>query len=203
MSNPPIQYTGPHVSENVPWDTRVHLQAIYQKLANHTQAFSLQQSQIAAIKPAGSTTAITSGGGGSQVPISLGAVNNQAGATSYTTTQGDDGVVLQLNDASPVAVTLSSAVNPQFYLTVTNFGAGTATLTPSSGNINGVASYSLFLGGMTVVVFDGVNWWATAENPLPSSGLSVTITTAALTVLGSQGSMTFVQGVLTAQTQAT
>jgi len=35
------------------------------------------------------------------------------------------------------------------------------------------------------------------------SGLSVTITTAALTALGTQGSMTFVNGILTAQTQAT
>jgi hypothetical protein len=35
------------------------------------------------------------------------------------------------------------------------------------------------------------------------SGLSVTITTAALTTLGTQGSMTFVNGILTAQTQAT
>lgn len=38
---------------------------------------------------------------------------------------------------------------------------------------------------------------------LVSSGLSVTITTAALTALGSQGSMTFTNGILTAQTQAT
>jgi hypothetical protein len=35
------------------------------------------------------------------------------------------------------------------------------------------------------------------------SGLSVTITTAALTGLGTQGSMTFTNGILTAQTQAT
>ena len=35
------------------------------------------------------------------------------------------------------------------------------------------------------------------------SGLSVTITTAKLTALGADGSMTFVNGILTAQTQAT
>ena len=38
---------------------------------------------------------------------------------------------------------------------------------------------------------------------LPASGLSVTITTAQLTTLGTQGSMTFVDGLLTAQTPAT
>jgi hypothetical protein len=35
------------------------------------------------------------------------------------------------------------------------------------------------------------------------SGLSVTITTAKLTALGANGSMTFVNGILTAQTAAT
>jgi hypothetical protein len=35
------------------------------------------------------------------------------------------------------------------------------------------------------------------------SGLSVTITTAKLTLAGANGSMTFVNGILTAQTQAT
>lgn len=38
---------------------------------------------------------------------------------------------------------------------------------------------------------------------LPSAGLNVTITTAALTTLGTQGSMTFQNGVLTGQVQAT
>jgi hypothetical protein len=38
---------------------------------------------------------------------------------------------------------------------------------------------------------------------LPTAGISVTITTAALTLGGTQGSMTFVNGLLTAQVQAT
>jgi hypothetical protein len=38
---------------------------------------------------------------------------------------------------------------------------------------------------------------------LPATGISVTITTAALTTGGTQGSMTFTDGILTAQTQAT
>lgn len=38
---------------------------------------------------------------------------------------------------------------------------------------------------------------------IPTGGISVTITTAALTTLGTQGSMTFTNGILTAQTQAT
>ena len=43
---------------------------------------------------------------------------------------------------------------------------------------------------------------ASSGNPL-SGGISVTITTAKLTTLGADGSMTFVNGILTAQTQAT
>ena len=42
-----------------------------------------------------------------------------------------------------------------------------------------------------------------ATSQLPVAGLSVTITTAALTTLGTQGSMIFTKGLLTAQTPAT
>jgi hypothetical protein len=43
---------------------------------------------------------------------------------------------------------------------------------------------------------------ASSGNPL-AGGISVTITTAKLTLAGANGSMTFVNGILTAQTQAT
>jgi hypothetical protein len=42
-----------------------------------------------------------------------------------------------------------------------------------------------------------------AGGQLPSTGLSVTITTAKLTTLGSNGSQTFTNGILTAETAAT
>ena len=41
------------------------------------------------------------------------------------------------------------------------------------------------------------------DGQLPASGITVTITTAKLTTLGADGSMTFTNGILTAQTQAT
>jgi hypothetical protein len=44
---------------------------------------------------------------------------------------------------------------------------------------------------------------AITSGQLPASGLSVTIVTAQLTTLGAQGSMTFTNGILTAQTPAT
>jgi hypothetical protein len=50
----------------------------------------------------------------------------------------------------------------------------------------------------------GATTAATARTNLGlGSGLSVTITTAKITALGANGSMTFVNGILTAQTQAT
>jgi hypothetical protein len=211
----------------------------------------------------------------------LGTTNDQTGATSYITQTGDNGALLILNDAGAVAVSLNSAVAKPYFLFVTNFGAGTATLTPSSGTINGGASYSLPQNYLAVVVFDGTNWettglilpasagptaheWVSAYNAatgaftlsrpaytdltglptlpasagptahqwlasynagtgaftltqpafgdisgnlatsqLPTAGISVTIVTAQLTTLGTQGSMTFTNGILTAQTPAT
>lgn len=201
MSTPPIQYSGPHVSGDIPWSVRQHIQLIYKTLGNHTQAFSLQTAQInAALKAAGSTTTITAPSGGS-VPISLGGVNNQEGNTAYTTTVGDDGVVLLLLDASPVAVTLDSSVNPNFYLTISNAGAGLATLTPTTGTINGAATAQVPQNGVSIVIFDGVNWFASAVSA--PSGFSGTITTAKLTSLGSNGSMTFASGILVSETPAT
>jgi hypothetical protein len=197
----PIQYSGPTVSPDVDWKIRQHFQLIYQKLGNHTQAFSLQSQAIS--KLAKSTTTITeSGGGSSSVPISLGGVNDQTGVTAYTTTQGDDGVLLVLNDASPVAVTLDSAVAPPYYLTISNFGAGLATLTPTAGTINGVGTFQIATNGLSILVWDGNNWHATAISAIPT-GINATITTAALTVGGTQGSMHFTNGVLVSQTQST
>ena len=57
-------------------------------------------------------------------------------------------------------------------------------------------------GQFALVWFDGTNFWAFLATLAPS-GLSVTITTAALTTLGTQGSMTYLAGILTAQVPAT
>lgn len=51
--------------------------------------------------------------------------------------------------------------------------------------------------------FVGLVAYVKSGSPAGIGGISVVITTAALTPAGAQGSMTFVNGVLTAQTQAT
>lgn len=67
---------------------------------------------------------------------------------------------------------------------VNSYTASTGTFTKTQPNFTDVAGQI-----------------ATAQ--LPASGLSVTITTAKLTVGGANGSMTFTNGILTAQVQAT
>jgi len=196
----------------------------------------------------------------------LGTVNDQTGQVTYTTQTTDSGALLILNDASPVAVSLNSVVATPFALFITNAGIGTATLTPTSGTVNGGASLVLLQNQVAWIVFDGTNWetnaifapplnkpavthqfltaYASATGvfsqaqpaysdisgtpTLPATfapvageyltgyntgtgafstnatvGISATIVTAALTTLGTQGSMTFVDGILTAQTPAT
>lgn len=277
-TTPPIQYSGPIISADVPWETRRHLQLIYQKLGNHTQAFSLQQQAIAKIKGGGTTTVIEggAGGGGGSVTEAGIPVNNQSGVTSYATVQGDDGALIVLSDAAAIAVSLTTQT-PPWSCFISNQGAGTATLTPAVGTISypgnpGAVSLPLLGGYCTLAVFDGNNWWAatlpivpltfsvishqflTAYNALTgvfsaaqpaftdisgiaqvaqggtgtatpglvagtnvtitgswpdqtinatTTGLSVTITTAKLTTGGTQGSMTFSNGLLVSQTQAT
>ena len=232
VSTPAIQYSGPHVSEEVPWDTRRHLQLLYQKLGNHTQAFALQAKQIAAIKAGSTTTSIeevggASGGGGANQFLGQGLINNQSGETSYATGPGDNGILLILDDASAVAVTLTTDAAP-LYMVITNLGAGTVTLTPSTGTINGGATLALLQNQTVLASCDSTNWYTTAV-PVPPentpavageyltaynaatgvfsqstpAGISATITTAKLTVGGTNGSQTFVGGILTAQTPAT
>jgi hypothetical protein len=168
MSTPPIQYSGPSISPEVPWETRVHLQALYRKLGNHTQAMS-----ILAARPVGSTTTnttvqekITTGGGSTPGSVAGIPVNNQSGVTSYSTTGYDNGGLLVLSDASPVAVSLVPSVTP-YGLSVSNQGAGTVTLTPASGTINGGSTLAVLPSYWVLVAFDGVNWWAATLPVVP------------------------------------
>lgn len=95
MSTPPqIRYSGPTIAQDVPWEIRRHLQLIYQKLGNHTQAFALlpktsKQSQTPAI---GGTTSVHSGGTGSQnLPQNAVIIGNgQAPVMSVSPVHGND-----------------------------------------------------------------------------------------------------------------
>ena len=200
MSAPPIQYTGPAISPEVPWDTRVHLQALYQKLANHTQAFSLLSQ-----KPSGSTTtnttvleSIVTGGGPSPTPVANQGVtvNNQSGVTSYGTQSTDDNSMIVFSDASPVAVSLTTQA-PPWSCFVSNQGAGTVTLTPAVGTISyagnpSAATMPVAQGLWALIAFDGENWWAAIDAVGGSSGVTQLIAGAgiALSPAGGTGAVT-------------
>lgn len=270
MSTPPPQYSGPTIDPDVPWSIRRHLQILYSQDANKFQGISLLSQKVNKLTPGGGTTTVIEGGtgGGGSVTEAGIPVNNQSGVTSYATQSGDDGVLILFSDASAIAVSLTTQTPPwsSFISNQGALGAGTVTLTPAVGTINGAGTLTIPPSYWALVAFDGSNWWAatlpivpvtfvavahefltaynaatgafTAAQPaysdltgtpqLPNTiapvageyltgydattgnfsqstpaGISVTITTAALTTLGTQGSMTFVGGILTAQTPAT
>ena len=100
-----------------------------------------------------------------------GFVNDQTGATAYTTQQSDYGNEIVLNSASPIAVTLNTqgtapGIQLPWYTYISNQGSGTATLTPASGTINGGASLGVPGGSFGILFFDGTNF----ELLIPVSG---------------------------------
>jgi hypothetical protein len=221
-------------------------------LVNHEQAFAALPGQIASQAKTAASTAVTENISSSSettvvtAPNVIGSVNDQTGATSYSTAQSDYGAFILLSDSSAISVTLtgSPVIQLPWFCTFINSGTGTATLTPASGTINEASSFPLLGGQVVTVVFDGTNFeispllalpvnipavthqWLDAydsetgvfsqtqpaftdisgqivSGQLPSGGISATIVTAQLTPTGTQGSMTFVDGQLTAQTPAT
>jgi hypothetical protein len=193
-----------------------------QMVNEHEIAFSLVGTTKATTSTA--STGTTSGGGTENVTIGgstagvtsfnsqtgdvsyvpqLGFVNLQTGVTAYTVQQSDAGNEIVLNDASPIAVTINPAVlQVPWFTEISNQGAGTATITPQSGTINGGASLTLPGGSWAEVRFDGTNFWADSPGStvggvtqivagagialLPAGGTGA----VTVTVIGASGSYT-------------
>ena len=177
MSGPTIQYAGPTISPEVPWQIRHHIQLLYNRIGNHAQGFALLNNEVKTLK-AGVKTVTTvfeaggGGGGGAVSPIL--SVNNQTGNASYTTAAGDNDALLVLSNGSAIAVTLAGST-PPYGLFITNIGTATATLTPAppptgtstisyAGNA-GASSMPLIAGASAIVAYDGTNWWAALMIP--------------------------------------
>lgn len=143
-------------------------------------------------------------------PTSLGGVNSVVGQSgkfvSAITTAG----VLELTQPafSDLSGTASgSQVPPLAQLS----GSVTAGQVPQLSQLNGkvtpsqVPDLSTLNGSVTSAQVPPLSDLSgrITEAQLPSAGISVTITTAALTGGGSTGSMTFTNGILTGQVQAT
>jgi hypothetical protein len=143
-----------------------------QGITDLQQAMAALKTQVAALN---STT--TTGTGTSTTVISenvtasgfvgLGTVNDQTGNVAYTVQGSDNGALIVVSDASSVAITLNSNVLTPFFFFLTNLGAGTATLTPTSGLVNGAAS--LPIDNTAIVVFNGTNWFSTELPVVPTN----------------------------------
>lgn len=142
------------------------------------------------------STGTTSGGGSETVVIGpttpaqnvIGSVNNQIGSTSYTTQLSDYGAFIVLDDASPIAVTLTgaTAITTPWFCTLVNLGTSSATLTPATGTINGAATFTVTPNSATAVSYDGTNFWA---DPV-AGGITSIIAGTGLTGGGSSGAVT-------------
>lgn len=143
-----------------------HDQAINTMYANGTSSTTttITETTTATSSSSSSTSSGVTSFNGSTGDITffsnLGSVDNQTGVTSYITQTTDSGALLIINNSSAVAITLNFNVSAPWYTVIYNIGTGTATLTPSSGNINSTTSVVLYGGSFSIVYFDGANFWA-------------------------------------------
>lgn len=173
MGTPPNLYF-PQIDKSVDPKVTRHLELIYTGINNHDAAIVSLKGQLdTAVKNASKTTIIDQTSSSSSSSTfsfpGFGTVNDQSGVTAYTTQSSDNGIMLIVGDASPIAVSLNSVVTRPYLFFITNFGAGTATLTPTTGTINGSASFALPQNYLSMVVFDGTNWWASVLLVLPQN----------------------------------
>lgn len=114
---------------------------------------------------------------GSSQPVAgcIEPVNAQTG-TTYTVLSSDCGKQVTFSNASSIAVTVPQATSSfatcQF--DVTNLGAGTATLTPTTSTINGSSTLAVATNRQCTVNSDGTNWQVTGCTALVSAGGTVT-----------------------------
>jgi hypothetical protein len=166
-----VRVVFPKIDPSVPREVSHHLIQIYRALNNHALAFE----KVATPAPPAAVRATTASGSAAIVTgvtsfnlatgkvaffPGLGMVNNQSGATAYTVVATDSGKLILLNDAAAIAMALDSTLAAPWFTTIFNQGAGAATLTPTSGTINGGVSVLIPGGGFSIVYFDGTNWFA-------------------------------------------
>lgn len=99
------------------------------------------------------------------------AVNAQTG-TTYTVATTDCGGQITFNNAASIAVTVPQATGSfaSCQFDVTDIGAGTATLTPTTSTINGSASLAIAQNRQCTVNSDGTNWQVIGCTALVSGG---------------------------------
>lgn len=197
MSTNPLNpsFRKPH---NIPQDAahplvRQFARDTDKSITDLNQAIVSLKGQVSAMStPAASTTTTVIENISSETTagtVSGGVVNNQSGVTAYATQQSDNAGLVILDDASPIAATLTSTVTIPYYTTITNAGVSTVTITPSSGLVNGLASIDIPGGSFATIFFDGNNWWADAPGSSVAPPGSITRTPHDVTGSRSFGSI--------------
>lgn len=181
---PSFRFPGVIADPSVPKAVSDVMQLHSNALTDIYQAIPLLKEQIEAVKAGQATTTVINngsggGGGGGTTFSGLGSVRDLRGDVSYTNQPSDNGALLIFGDASPVAVQLTSGVTSPYLLFAQNWDAGVVTFTPSSGTISyignsGVASMPLAEGYSTLLIFDGVDWFAETLPVVPDTFAPVT-----------------------------
>ena len=190
------------ITDNASWLTfTVQASAVPGTFANGDAllvAFSRSGDKGADGVGSGSVTSVAAGGGlsatgvgatGGTVTVAgtltaIQAVNAQTG-TTYSVAASDHAKLLTLSSATAVAVTLPQAIvsfAAGFYIDVANLNSGVATLAPTTGTINGAASFVINRFQSARIVSDGANWQVMQGSGL--RGQTVTVASAATTDIG-------------------
>jgi hypothetical protein len=129
-------------------------------------------------------------------------INQQTGILGTMAYENANSVAITGGSIGGVGITGSTINNTPIGNTTPSTISGTTISATGQFNGSGV--------GLTNIPYTGITGLATVAHTGAYSdltgtptGLSVTITTAKLTPTGTNGSMTFTNGILTAQTQAT
>jgi hypothetical protein len=95
--------------------------------------------------------------------------------TTETIGEASQGKLVTLTNAGAIAVTLDSTAASDFMCFVAVLGGGVATLTPSSGTIDGAANLAVATLQGVVLFFDGTNWFTERGMGLGSTGATTTV----------------------------
>jgi hypothetical protein len=125
-------------------------------------------------------------------------INAQSG-TIYTVVNGDQGKLITLNNASPIAVTVPQAGTSSQFLTgwfayFEVVGAGSATITPTISTIDGQASLVLSQNSGVMLVSDGTNYFTMRGVGAVPNTTSVLLTTGSVGLPAATGTSLYLGG---------
>lgn len=151
-----FQAETPDPNPNVIRDASVYVNEASSTEAGVVPNLTGHSGKLVAVKSDESALEFVDSGGGS----AFAGINIQTG-TSYTYLNADKGKLVHHANASAIAGTLHAAepYDANWYLWVENKGAGTLTITPDSGTIEGVSTLVLLAGEGAFIAWDGSNYY--------------------------------------------